>query len=107
MKTIKFIQSTQMGMIDGLIRFIGRDIYLKIKNAQYLESSINQLKAKGAKVEQSKSWVKIDIFRDNQFVKLGEEEIDLEEDTNEEIENKLCRFYTQQYKKGGFVVQEI
>lgn len=107
MRTIKFIQSSQMGMIDGLIRFVGRDIYIKVKNAQYLNQMITQLKNKGAKVIESKSWIKIDIFGDNQTAKLGEYIIDLEEDTNEQIEDKLCKFYAEQYKKGGFVVQEI
>ena len=107
MKTIKFMQSTQMGMIDGLIRFVGKDIYIKVKNHQYLTSMLNQLRSKGAIVTESNSWIKIDIFKDNQVVKLGEYEIDTEEESNEEIENKLCKFYTEQYKKGGFVVQEV
>jgi len=35
---------------------------------------------------------------------LGDLEVDLEEDTPEQIENKLAEFYTIQYIKSGFIL---
>jgi hypothetical protein len=105
MKQIRFIQNTSNGMVDGLLRVIGKNIFIKIKNKVYLEKMLNELIKKGAKTQTAKDWVKIDIFGENKLVKLGISEIDLENESEQEIESKLATFYMEQYKKGGFLVE--
>ena len=105
MKQIRFIQSSPMGKVDGLMRVVGKDIFLKIKNTQHLDAILKQLEKKGAKIGKGRNWVRIDIFGDNKLVKLGEYEIDLEKDSEKSVEEKISKFYFEQYKKGGCYVE--
>lgn len=68
---------------------------------------IEQYKQKGAKIVETRKAVIIDLFTNkpgNTF-KLGQIEIDLEEDDDVSIENKLCQFYVDMYSKAGFDVE--
>ena len=107
MKQIRFLQSTAQGKVDGLMRFIGKDIFIKITNKQYLDAILNKLRAKGAIIQKGAhgEWIKIDIFKGEKFAKIGEFEMDLEEDSNKLIEENLAKFYIDQYRKGGFYVE--
>jgi len=107
MKQIRFMQSTGQGKVDGIMRFIGKDIFIKVANKQYLDGIIANLTSKGAVIQKGAHglWIKVDIYRGETFVKLGEYEIDLEEDSPNLIEETLAKFYIEQYRKGGFYVE--
>ena len=59
----------------------------------------------GAKIEVSKNWIKVDLFNDRNFVKLGDFELDLDILKDDEIETYLYKFYEAQYTKAGFKVE--
>ena len=46
-------------------------------------------------------------INDGRIVKIGEFNIDLDEDSDDEIEDKLLKFYAEQYSKAKFEVEEI
>lgn len=106
MKEIRFNKQAPAGEIKGILRIIGKIIYIKVNNWQYASQLIANLEAKGAKIDKSSrfGWIKIDMFKDNTLVKLGEEEFDVTEKLDEEIEQILADFYVQQYVKAGFNV---
>ena len=107
MKELNFTQNTQMGNLKGILRIIGKNLYFKYNDHSYALQAIESMKKKGAIIEfgKDKEWIKVDIFANNMFIKLGEIYIDLEEDKDFDIEEKLAEFYIQQYKKMGFFVE--
>lgn len=103
-------KGTQYGDVDIRMRIFGRIIYFKSNNnSAYLHQIIAQMKQKGALIKHGRtgSWLKVDLFykhvkKGNTFFNFGAIQIDLEKDTDEEIEEKLIIFYTQLYTKAGF-----
>jgi hypothetical protein len=68
-------------------------------------SFIAQYKAKGAVIQEKRDCVVINIFTFGKTVfKLGSVEIDLEEDDDIAVENKLSQFYIDTISKAGFEV---
>ena len=106
MKQIKFMQNSAQGKIDGTMRFIGKTIYLKVNNSQYLDKMIKEMEAKGVRILKGRGWLQINLFGDNKMAKLGPYEFDFENDSAEIIERNLSSFYATQYRKGGFIVIE-
>lgn len=102
MKELIFTKPSQMGEIKVILRIIKYLLYFKFNQTPYTEQIIRNFEAKGVKFRKSGGWLEVDLFSDNNLVKFGDYEIDLEEDTNEQIENKLAQFYTTQYIKNGF-----
>ena len=105
MKELSFAQNTQMGIVRGILRILGKVIFIKVNNRQYLDVMMKQMREKGALIEEKADWLMIDFIRDNQIVKLGDELIDLESDKKEEIEQKIYNFYFKQYKSMGWFVE--
>lgn len=107
MKELKFDKNTPQGMVKGVLRLIGKIMYFKFNQNQYSEQIINQLKQKGALIEYSKdkSWIRVDIFKDAELIKLGDNNLDLKESTEEQIEEFIYNFYFNEYKKAGFFVR--
>jgi len=106
MKQIKAVKNTPNGLVKIIIRFVNKHIFIRKKrNNPYIQKVIEQMKNKGALVQEGKNWIKIDIFKDNELVKIGDNEINLKEMPSEEIEEILSNFYIEQYKKGGFLVE--
>ncbi len=105
-KEIQFSQNNSTyGMIRGVLRIIGKNIYYKNNNSPQTMQIISQLRQKGAKITSSEKWIQIEMFHDKTLVKLGNEEFDVSKITDEEIELKLYTFYMLQYKKVGYNVQ--
>lgn len=105
-KEIKFSQkNATYGQINGVMRVIGRSLYYPNNNSPQVLQVLSQLKSGGAKLTYSPKWIQIDIFGENTLVKLGNEEFNLSQSSNEEIEQKLYVFYMLQYKKAGFNVE--
>lgn len=104
---INFMQNTQMGTLKGILRVIGRDLFFKYNDSSYANQAIEQMKNKGVFVEfgKGKEWIRVDLFSNNSFVKLGDETIDVDEEDPIEVENKLAKFYIEQYKKANFLVE--
>jgi len=108
MKEITFTQNSQLGMIKGVLRIIGKILFFKFNNNQYAERIIEQMKQRGAIIDfgKNKEWIRVDIFRDLELIKLGDKELDLKESSEEEIERFIADFYIEQYKKANFIVEE-
>lgn len=107
MKQLTFKKQTQQGLVDGVLRVHEKLIFLKYKQSNVAQQVLKEFKAKGLEIEEGKGWIKIDLLKDHDLVKLGEYEINQENDTLEEIEIKLFNFYKDQYKKQGFYLEEI
>lgn len=102
MKQLLFEKDTPQGKVKGVLRVIGKYLFFKFNNNQYSQQIIQQMSHKGALITQGNGWLRIDIIKQNKLVKLGELFINLELDSEEEVENKLFQFYTQKYAQGGF-----
>lgn len=111
MKQFRATQNTpQYGPQSLYMRFIGKYIFMKgVQNStEYVNRLIDDFEKKGAKILRGKGgWLRIDIIRNNDFIKLGDIEFDPTESTNEEIEQHLFDFFFKKYKEAKFMVQEI
>jgi len=111
MKQFKATQNTpQYGPQSLILRFIDKLIFMKgnQESAKYVDKLISDFEKKGASVLKGNGgWIRIDIIKDNKFVKLGDIEIDLEEMSQDEIEQNLYKFFSKKYKEAKFLVQEI
>lgn len=109
MKEVLFDQMTAQGNIIGILRIIGDKIYFKVNNNEYSKKMLRSLEEKGATINYSanKDWVQISIFNHRGLIKLGEHELDFENSSVKEIEEFICKFYSEQYKKLNFNVRVI
>lgn len=110
MKQLKCTQQNpQYGKLVVNLRFLGRLIFMKFSAGSPQENQlINQLQGKGAEIERSaKGWYKINMFKDQTIVKLGEKEFDASTTPSEEIEQILFDFYYDKYLQAKFKVEEI
>jgi len=106
MKQIRATKNTPQGIAVVLMRFIGKDIFIKKKKGSpEAINLINQYRQKGIKVWESREWIRIDLLGDETLIKLGQNEIDFKDMTEEEKEKTLADFYIDIYKKGGFIVE--
>ena len=99
---LRFTKPSQLGEVKIVLRIVRHLLYFKYSHSDYAEQAIKQFRAKGIRFRKSPNWLEVDIFGDNKVVKIGDEEIDLEEDKDEAIEKKLSDFYVVQYVKSGF-----
>lgn len=107
MKQIIYTKPTPQGLIKGVLRVVGKYVFLK-KNNNLTETNqlIDAYRKKGAIVKDARTWIQIDFIKENEVIRLGEKEVDLNETTKEELENFIYEFYLNQYKKKGFIIQE-
>ena len=108
MKELIFRKGTGYGEIKVVMRITGRLIYFKSNMNQQAEQLIKQMISKGINIEKGREWIRIDLFSNvpsETPAKLGDIEVDLEEDSNEVIESKIAGFYVLQYTKGGFKLE--
>ena len=103
MITINFRKATPQGSIDGIYRFLGKFIFIQKKNKNVVEPILTKFKQAGAEVLDIGEWLRIDLFKISDVIKLGESEINIEEKP-EDIELKLSNFYIQKLKEMGFIV---
>ena len=87
-----------------IYRFDGRFIYLKCGNMQYASQIIANIKARGGIILQGTktNFMQINIFGNNDFIKIGNNEINVNESKSEEIETILINFFLMNLKKAGF-----
>ena len=111
MKQFRATQHTpQYGPMALHLRFIGKHIFMKgVQNStQYVDKVIKDMRNKGAIVQKGNGgWMRIDIIKDHDIVKLGAVEFNpkiVGEDMSEKI---LFSFYTEKFAKAGFAVQEV
>jgi len=105
-KEITFEQKNpQMGQVKGILRIIGKDLFIKVNTYKYGKQLIDKFKTAGCKVEESKDWIKVDLFYTHKSIILAGTTLDSEEELPEELENKLYNFYMLQYAKAGMKVE--
>lgn len=105
-KEIIFKQNNpQMGKLRGVLRIVGRDLFIKVNSHQYSKQLIDRFKSAGASVEESRNWIKVDLFKIQPNIILGGVTLDVEEENDEQIEKKLYDFYMLQYAKAGMKVE--
>lgn len=111
MKQFRATQNTpQYGPQSLYMRFIGKYIFMKGVQGctEYVERLIADFEKRGAIILRGNGgWLKIDIIRNNDFIKLGDIEFDPTESTNEEIEQHLFDFFSTKYREAKFIVQEV
>ena len=105
LKQINFKKVEAGQLVSGTLRILNRFLYFKYANNTQLKSIIENFRAKGIKVQEGLGWIKVDLIGDNEIFKLGSNEYNINEVTDEEIENILFNFYLEQYKKLNFIVE--
>jgi len=106
MITINFRKATPQGTIDGIYRFLGKYIFIQKKNKNDIEPMLTKFKQAGAEILIRGEWLRINLFKISEVIKLGDNEISIEEPI-EDIELKLSNFYIQKLKEMGFIVSII
>lgn len=98
--------NSQFGMVQVVLRFVDKNIFIKSNINAQARNLIEQFRARGAEVEWNidMTWCRVNLFKINPVIKLGEYEIDSEEDTPNEIEKKLADFYQGKYQQAHFEV---
>lgn len=100
-------KGTPQGDVDIKMSIKGKLIAIRgTSNNPTAQQFIAQYKAKGASVQEKRDGVVVNIFsgKEGTSFKLGSVEIDLEEDDDIAVENKLCQFYIDTFSKAGFDV---
>jgi len=107
MRELKCTQhNSQYGILNIWIRIIGQDIFLRFnQNNPQKNQMIEQLRQKGAEIIESENWIKVNIFRDNPYVRLGEVEFDVNDKSDEEVEQILANFFKMKYEQAKFKVE--
>lgn len=91
----------------AVYRFIGKLIYLKGNNSDYIEQLVSQLKSKGAEIRMLKGWAEVNIFGKNTYVKLGNITMDLSVMTPEEVQDILADFFKTTLDSSGMKCEVI
>lgn len=102
--------TTQYGAMSLHLRFIGKHIFMKgVQNSShYVDKVIKDMRSKGAVVQKGNGgWMRIDIIKDNELVKLGDIEFNPKEQGPEAIEDILYNFFSKKYAEAKFAVQEV
>ena len=92
------------------LRFIGKHIFMKgVQNSShYVDNVIADMRNKGAIVQKGNGgWMRIDIIQDHEVVKLGEQEFNPKEVSEETVEEILYNFYAEKFTQAKFAVQEV
>lgn len=105
-KELKFTKPTQGGKVEITLRILDKLLFFKWNDTTHAKQAIEYFRNKGVSIEEGKGWIKVDLFGNNENVILGDKEIDLMKTSQQELEQILCEFYKQQYKKSGFFVVE-
>ena len=105
MKQLTFKKSTNQGLIEGILRVSGKFIYFKYNNTTQSKQAIDNFREKGIEIKEGKGWIQVDLLKDRESVNLGSIFIDTLEESDEQIEEKLFKFYKDQYTKLGFYIE--
>jgi len=111
MRQFKATQNTaQYGPQSLYMRLVGKFIFMKgaQESSAYVNKLIKDFESKGAIIVRGNGgWMKVDIIKSNEIVKLGDVAFAQAEKTPEEIENILYDFFTKKYRQAKFLVQEV
>lgn len=77
-------------------------------STKYVDKLIADFEKRGASILKGNGgWIRVDIIKDTEFVKLGDVEFKQKETTPEQIENILFDFFSKKYREAKFFVQEV
>ena len=77
-------------------------------STKYVDKLIADFEKRGASILKGNGgWMRIDIIKDIEYVKLGDKSIIQSEMTEQEIEDTLFEFFFKKYKEAKFLVQEV
>lgn len=109
MKEIKATQiNTAYGELTVRMRFFEKYIFIKSNNSQQRTQVIDQLKSGGAEViENDSGWVRVDMIKDHERVRLGGQEFNPQEKSWEELEQIMVDFFSNKYEEAKFIVNRI
>ena len=111
MKQLKATQNTpQYGLQSLHLRIMGKLLFMKgaQNSTKYVDKLIADFEKRGASITKGNGgWVRIDIIKSHENVKLGDAYIEQNEMNDEEIENILFDFYKRKYAEAKFLVQEV
>lgn len=109
MRQIRCKQHTAHGLSEIYVRFINSLIFIKFQKwGPEAEQMVQTLENAGAKIEKGESnWIKVNIFGENNFAKIGDVVIDIKEDQVDKIEGRLCEFFTKKYKDAKYTVEDL
>ena len=103
---LKFIKVTPQGLTFVVYRFMGKEIFIKKQgNNPNIQKVKEQMIQKGADVQEAKNWIKINFIKDQKMIVMAGQEFDIEDKTDQDIENFLADFYEKEFKKGGYQVE--
>lgn len=105
MKQITFEKDDpSMGSISGILRIKGKICYFKYEQSAQAQAMMERLQASGAIITPGRKWIRVNLFGENKDVKLGNEEFNVDDKTEEEIEDILNKFFGEKYVQAGFIV---
>ena len=111
MKQLKATQNTpQYGPQSLFLRIIGKLLFMKgaQDSTKYVDKLIQDFEKRGASINKGNGgWIRIDIIKSHELVKLGDAYIEQEKMTDEEMETILYNFFFKKYKEAKFLVQEV
>jgi len=111
MRQFKATQNTpQYGPQSLYMRLIGKYIFMKgaQNSTKYVDKLIQDFEKKGATIIKGNGgWIRVDIIKDNDLVKLGDVEFNPKETSKEETEGILYDFFSKKYREAKFLVQEV
>lgn len=111
MKQFRATQTTtQYGAMHLHMRFMGKLIFMKGNHGSrdYVQKMIDDMRKKGAVILMGNGgWMRIDIIRSQEYLKLGDVEIDVTEASTEAIEESLYNFFAEKYIAANFTVLEV
>jgi len=111
MKQLKATQNTPSHGPQSLyIRFVGKLLFMKgvDSSSDYVDKLIADFERRGATILKGNGgWIRIDIIKSHKEVKLGDDFIEQDEMTDEQIETILFNFFAKKYREAKFLVQEV
>lgn len=106
MKEIIYSQvHPNLGVLRGVCRILGKFLYFKFNNTEQANNMIAQLEQRGALIEQAGGWIKVFMFTKGEIYKLGGIEFNINEKSEEEMEQILYNFYYNQFTRMGFKIE--
>jgi len=98
-------KGTGAGDVQGILRIQGKILFYKFNDNQYAQQTITQMQAKGAIITMGRGWIMVNIFGQLTDIKLGNQEFNVQDKTDQEMEFILRDFYAENYVKSGFKIE--
>ncbi len=106
MKQLKFMkQDPSMGDIEGLMRIDKKICFFKYNQSDQAQAMMQNLQAKGAIIAPGRKWIRVNLFGENKEVKLGDEQFNIDEKSNNEVSDILIKFFAEKYAQAGFICE--